>query len=252
MVTLRVYGSSSKGNCFELSSSTTNILLDCGLSNKYVETRIKNIAGILITHLHLDHTKGIKKIKDYYNYKYYSNEETLDTIGVLHCQKQVIEEGRIFEINDFAIMPFEVYHDVKNFGYLIKEKNSGLKILYIIDTSSISNLHFKDIDVFIIEANHSWQWLAEKEQMDFKDYRTYGEEGHLDIESCIEFLQLNANHNTKKIILTHISSSFENYEQFADIVKQSLDLDVEVYAVNPKLQEPLEIVLQEDLDFDFN
>ena len=171
---------------------------------------------------------------------------------ILDCQKQIVEEGRIFEINDLAIMPFEVYHDVKNFGYLIKDKISGMKILYIIDTSSINNLHFKDIDVFIIEANHSWQWLAEKEQMDFKDYRTYGEQGHLDIESCIEFLQMNANHNTSKIILTHISSSFEDYEQFADIVKQSLDLDVEVYAINPKLTEPVEIILQEDLNFDFS
>ena len=65
------------------------------------------------------------------NYSGELNEETLDILPVLDCQKQIVEEGKVFEIIDFAIMPFEVYHDVKNFGYLIKEKNSGIKILLI-------------------------------------------------------------------------------------------------------------------------
>ena len=250
MLSLKIYGSSSNGNCFELKSDETKILLDCGLKN----IEYDNIDGILLTHCHLDHTKGIKTLKDYYYGNYYSSKETLDTLPIIQQQKKYVDGGKIFDIKEFSIIPFEVYHDVKNFGYLIKHNPSGMKILYIIDTSNISNLHFKDIDVFIIEANHSWQWLQEKEEMDFKDYRTYGEQGHLDIESCIEFLQENINHNTKKIILTHISKGFSEYKQFEEIVKENIkEKDIEVHAINPKQKAPIEIILKEEIKgFEFN
>lgn len=150
-------------------------------------------------------------------------------------------------------MPFDTYHDVPNNGYLIKHNPSGMKILYIIDTSSVSNLHFKDIDIFIIEANHSWEWLIEKEEMDFKDYRTYGDKGHLSVEDTIEFLLNNINHNTKKIILTHISSSCENYIEMQDKVKNAINNDnIEIIAINPNLKDPLEVVLKEDFNINFD
>lgn len=249
MLKLKILGSSSKGNCFVLYDNEENIIIDCGVKNTCQNIDISKTMGILISHSHLDHCKDVKEIKDYYNYKFYSNKETLDILPIIEAQKYVTEYKVPFEVNQFKIMPFEVYHDVPNNGYLIRHMPSGIKILYIIDTSSVSNLHFKDIDVFIIEANHSYEWLFEKDELDVKDYRTYGSQGHLAVEDTIEFLQNNINYNTKKVILTHISSSCNDYLEIKNKVKNAInDEKIEIIAVNPNLKEPLEVVLKEDLN----
>lgn len=253
MLKLKVLGSSSKGNCFILYDNDKNLIIDCGCKNTIEKVDITKTIGILISHRHLDHCRDVKEIKNYYNYKFYSNKKTLDSLPIIEEQKYVLEDKQKFNIDNFTIVPFSVYHDVENFGYLIKHNPSRIKILYIIDTSSVSNLHFKDIDIFIIEANHSWEWLEQKEDYDFKDYRTYGEQGHLSVEDTIEFLQNNVNHNTKKIILTHISSSCKDYLEIENKVKNAINNDnIEVIAINPHLKESQEIILKKDIDIRFD
>ena len=47
------------------------ILVDPGSDNEaflaYLDKSFKNVLAVLLTHGHYDHTKGVKKIKDYYN-----------------------------------------------------------------------------------------------------------------------------------------------------------------------------------------
>lgn len=253
MLKLKVLGSSSKGNCFVLYDNDKNLIIDCGCKNTIEKVDITKTMGILISHGHLDHCRDVKEIKNVYNGKYYSNKRTLDSLPIIDAQKYVLEDKQKIDIDNFTIMPKFLYHDFDNFAYLIKHNPSGIKILYIIDTSSITNLQFKDIDIFIVEANHSYEWLFEKEEMDAKDFRTYGSQGHLAVEDTIEFLQNNINHNTKKVILTHISSSCDNYLEIENKVKSGINNpSVQVIAVDPKLKEPIEIILKEDIDINFD
>lgn len=59
--------SGSTGNCLLVQSSTTNILIDAGVSAKKVfealtelEIDPTTISGILITHEHSDHIQGVR------------------------------------------------------------------------------------------------------------------------------------------------------------------------------------------------
>lgn len=59
--------SGSTGNSFLVQSSNTNILIDVGVSTKKIvdalnnlDIDINNIAGILVTHEHSDHIKGLR------------------------------------------------------------------------------------------------------------------------------------------------------------------------------------------------
>ena len=52
MLTLTIYGSSSKGNCYLLSNGTTNIMLDCGVKNIEHKLEVGGVDGIVITHSH--------------------------------------------------------------------------------------------------------------------------------------------------------------------------------------------------------
>ena len=251
MLNINVLGSSSRGNCFILSDNKENLMLECGMRYEQIYKLIdkEKLKGILISHQHTDHLNQntLKAL----NKPVFSNKSVIDSIFGLVNEKIVLQANKGAKIGGFTILPFLLYHDVENYGYLIKHNESGHKIVFITDSSSYSNLHFKDIDTFIVEANNSEEWLDNKEELDYKDIRNYGEFGHCSIEKTIEFLKLNVNHNTKNIILVHIASNFENYLEFKQKVKKEFP-KINVIAINPQLKEPLEIELKKDIDISFD
>ena len=59
--------SGSTGNSFFVQSASTNILVDAGVSAKKIveameslDFSIESISGILVTHEHSDHIKGVR------------------------------------------------------------------------------------------------------------------------------------------------------------------------------------------------
>src|SRR5699024_12352825 len=76
-----VYG--SKGNEFYLASDDTELLVDAGLSGKKLDGLFhsigkdpRNLSGILVTHEHSDHIKGLGIFARKYNLPIYANEKT--------------------------------------------------------------------------------------------------------------------------------------------------------------------------------
>lgn len=248
MLNLTIYGSSSRGNCYLLNSDNTSILLDCGV--KHIENLVNPmlIDGVVLTHKHGDHVQGIRTFKDYFNGKYYSHKEVLDILPVLDIQKEEIKHNKKFEIGPFTIMPFQLEHDVTCYGYLVKDNISNYKLLYITDTGAI-NYKFKDIDCFLIESN------CDEEQLTYEDYkeiRLY--DTHLSMQQTANFLKENINHNTEKILLCHISRDEQDYKKHEKYVKENMNnKNIEIIAINPSLNESLEIILKEDLkQFNFD
>jgi len=59
--------SGSSGNCYYLGNESKGILIDAGISEKLIRTYLKKIdvpmqaiMGVLVTHKHSDHTRGIE------------------------------------------------------------------------------------------------------------------------------------------------------------------------------------------------
>lgn len=253
MLSLNVVGSSSKGNCYILTNNDTKILLDCGVDYQKIidaDDEYNNLDGILITHCHQDHCKGIKKMKDYLNCKVYSNKETLEILPILETHKQEVNAGEVFSIGSFNIVPFYVEHDVVNFGYLIKDTLSNHKLVYITDSGTIPNYQFKDVDTFLIEANYNQEWLSKKEELDVKETRNLSGKGHLSVQETAEFLKDNINYNTKYVVLGHISTSSYNYLEMKDYISESLienNSGITTIALDPNMKENINIILKEDI-----
>lgn len=247
MLKLKIIGSSSKGNCYILKSETTSVMLDCGCK-KVINEDLTKIDAIVLSHLHYDHTGVIPKIKDLYQGKYYANKDTLDVLPVLDKDKIEVVSGKKFEIKDFSLVPFELLHDVPCYGYLIKDNISKCKFVYITDTGMV-DYQFKDIDFFLIESNCDEDLLTYE---DYKEVRLY--ETHLSMQQTANFLNKNINHNTKKILLGHISRSETDYKKHERYILGVIDnKNTEVIAINPNLNETLEIVLKKDVEgFDFD
>lgn len=240
MIRLKVLGSSSSGNAYILDNGKTSIMLDCG-ANDVINEDFSKIDAILLTHKHGDHIKQIPKIKDLFNGKYYSHQDVLDALPVLESQKAIIKTEEKFQVGTFSCTAFELMHDVTNFGYLIKDEISNYKFLYITDTGAI-NYRFKDIDCFLIESNCDENSLTYE---DFKEIRLYNT--HLSMQQCANFLKNNVNHNTKKILLCHISKE-EDLNKHVDHIRTVIGNEkIEVKAIDPTTTKGFEIVLKEDL-----
>jgi len=170
-------------------------------------------------------------------------------LPIIDEYKKVVIEGEKFEIKDLTIIPFSLVHDVPIFGYLIKDKISGYKIVYITDTGMIDNLSFKDVDCYVCESN------CDEDNIDYEDaksVRVY--ETHLSMQQTARFLYNNVNHNTKHCILVHISSKEEDYLKHQRHIESYLENEkLNIIAIDQKLKEPLEIVLKEEIGgFDFD
>lgn len=246
MLKLKVYGTGSKGNSYELSNNGSSLLLDIGVKNANYD--FTNVKGIVATHFHQDHCGAVKNIKDYYKGKYYSHREVLDVLPILDTYKVELTEYEPLNIENYTILAFGVNHDVLNYNYLIKDNISNMKILYMTDLSNINDYQFKDIDVFIVEANYN------EDEVDYEDMKTQRLiQTHSSLQETIQFLSNNINVNTKKIFLIHISRSCEDYKYFEQYVKEKIQNDsIDVVAINPKLIKPLEFNLQKEIKIEFD
>lgn len=223
---LKSLSSSSRGNIHILENEDTTLLLDCGIKFNRISSvlNLKKIDGTLITHEHGDHINGCKSLSQNKNTSFYSTKETLDRVNVPSFMKRPIHAFKTVRIGSFKVVPFEVKHDaVHPVNYLIKDEISGAQLLYITDTGYIDNLIFKDIDYFLIECNFDEEWYQKEELTkteEIKSKRLLSMNGHLSIQKTIRVLKNSVNHNTKKIILCHISSRFKNYLEFQDRIQE--------------------------------
>jgi len=79
--------SGSSGNCIYIGSDHTHLLVDAGISNRRIEQGLNEIGikgseidGVLITHEHSDHVKGLGVLARKYGVPVYSTRETLEEI----------------------------------------------------------------------------------------------------------------------------------------------------------------------------
>ena len=117
--------SGSSGNCIYVGSDRTNLLVDAGISNKRIEQGLNEIgikgselSGILITHEHSDHTRGLGVLARKYGVPVYSTRETLEEIAGMkslgeypkELLKPIAPDGD-FTVGDLTVKPFRVDHD---------------------------------------------------------------------------------------------------------------------------------------------
>ena len=75
--------SGSSGNCIYVGDDTTHILIDAGISGKRIEAGLNEIGlktaemdGILVTHEHSDHIKGLGVLARKYGFPIYATPGT--------------------------------------------------------------------------------------------------------------------------------------------------------------------------------
>ena len=168
--------SGSSGNCIYVGSDNTHVLVDIGISGKKMETGLnsleltgRDLDGILITHEHSDHIKGLGVISRKYGIPIYATAGTVDAMvrtnalgkipeGIFH----EIQEDEPFMINDLKVNPFTIPHDAAQpVGYRLEHEGHSVGIATDLGKYNdyiIENL--QGLDALLLEANHDIRMLA--------------------------------------------------------------------------------------------
>lgn len=217
--------SGSSGNCMYIGSEKTSVLVDVGISRKVVVDALKLIKvnprlikGILVTHEHLDHYKGVNILSKTYDIPVYLNESTYNVIKDKVSDVKVINiiEDQKFSIGDLDIEVFKLPHDaVDPVGYSIL--NSGRKISIATDMGHVSEEiyeNLKDSNLVLLESNYNEQMVRMGDYPYFLKQRILGNYGHLSNEECGNLIVKLLQNFPKKIILGHISNT-NNFPELA-------------------------------------
>ena len=224
MISIQAFGSSSKGNCYRIKTSTNgdDLLLDAGLAFKdiqrYCRFNFVHLCGVLVTHQHGDHCKAVSDLLKL-GHRVYMLKDTAEAIYVAGHHKVVYITPKIqFSVGNFTILPFELEHDVPNVGFLITDGEE--KLLYITDTY-YCRYKFRDVDHILVECNHSYEILKNRVYDDelSKQRMERLVKSHFALENVIKFLQSMDLSKCKDIHLIHLSNENSNEAEFKKAVQ---------------------------------
>lgn len=228
-----VLGSGSTGNAVLISTDTTRVLVDAGLSAKEIIKRLAGVGvacedldAIVVTHEHSDHVGGLRVLLRSVECPVYVSEATEDAYywtragghngdseaskrrEILKGRTVAIESNRDFRIGDIDFEPFSVPHDaVDNFGFVAK--SGGVKIATLMDFgcfTELIKLKLDACDAIVVESNHSRDMLraCPLYTWDLKQ-RIASRNGHLSNEDLADWLTNDFDGSAAHIVLAHLS-----------------------------------------------
>lgn len=218
--------SGSSGNSFLVQTNHTKILIDVGVSCKKIETALSNlnvspyeIQAILVTHEHVDHTKGLGILSSKYNIPIYANEKTWKHINsekILPDNKKFFINNKQFDISDLSVLPFPTPHDAADpCGFNLYNKDK--KISIATDLGNITEDVFKHLEnssLVLLESNYDKNILKYSPYPYLLKQRISSPIGHL--ENCVtgQTIAKLVDSGLKNALLIHLSKE-NNFPELA-------------------------------------
>ncbi|MFC4768710.1 MBL fold metallo-hydrolase [Effusibacillus consociatus] len=218
MIEIVSHASGSSGNFYTISDGTTTVAIECGLPLKKIRQamgfRVSGLAGVLLSHEHLDHSKAAGEVMKAGIYVYASHG-TFTAIGLSGHRVKRIEAKKQFKLGTWTVMPFDVEHDAAEpLGFLLLNQ-AGEKLLFATDTYYI-RYRFPGLTHIMVECNYSIQILNEniaagRVPASLKPRLL---KSHFSLEHVKDFLLANDLSKVQEIWLLHLSSTNSNEEMF--------------------------------------
>lgn len=222
-MTLKVIGSSSKGNCYILDGMTEALIIECGCPlkdiKKAIDWNIGKVVGAVVTHQHNDHSGYVKEVAAA-GIRVLALQEVIEAKGLIgNPFATQITSQKGYKLGNFLIQPFEVYHDVPCVGYIIQHPEMG-KLLFVTDTAAMG-YKIDKLNHIMIEANYADDIVDRNVDKGYLEaaLRNRVFESHLEIETTKSILQRQDLSNVHNIILIHLSEGNSNAKRFVNEVQ---------------------------------
>lgn len=177
-LSFRVIASGSNGNAAYISSGKNLLVIDAGVSRKRLisalleeKLTLNNVQGVLVSHAHTDHCKGLPVISENISSPIYCSKGTL---RLFHKLQKIIPRwinitdrcrplpfDKPTKIGEFKVIPLKTVHDaLGSIGFQISVDDINVTI--ITDTGKITHEHItamRESQIVLLETNHDLSML---------------------------------------------------------------------------------------------
>ena len=236
MTTIRTFASGSSGNAALLSCGETHLLIDMGISCRRICQSLAalgltpgNLAGILITHEHVDHVNGLAVLCKQTDAPLYTAEPTAFAL----CEKwsglterfRVFAPGQRFDLNGLEVGTFANSHDCAcPVGFTVSDGKR--KLALCTDTGVVTQGALDAVrgaDTLIGEFNYDLEMLRAGPYPPYLKERILGNRGHLSNELGGELAGRAVEAGTRRVELAHLSKETNRPELAQEAARQALD-----------------------------
>jgi phosphoribosyl 1,2-cyclic phosphodiesterase len=228
--------SGSSGNCYYLGNGFHGILIDAGISAASIRKFLKDIGismqtimGVLITHNHVDHIRGLEVLTRKNTLPAFTTTNIWKSIHTPHmriapdCIREIPLQQK-FHLAGFDIEAFPVHHDApETIGFHITAGKKKITVAtdlgHICETAAP---YIQAANLLVIESNYDEQMLMEGSYPHFLKARIKSDKGHLGNHQTSAFLADNMSDNLSHICLAHLSKNNNTPEIVLQTLQQSL------------------------------
>jgi phosphoribosyl 1,2-cyclic phosphodiesterase len=224
--------SGSSGNAYLVRTGETAVLLECGIPLRRITTFLARVgvspfdlAGVLLTHDHSDHTRSARQFSEQFDVPLYA---TLGTLGCTALREtpdaRPVSTDHPFVIGDLEVQAFDVPHDAHEpVGFRLTSPNATIGIttdLGFVPTDV--QRQFQDTDLMILEANHDVEMLQRGPYPAFLKRRVFGRHGHLSNEATADALVACRDRAPGRVWLAHLSPTNNRPELAQGVISDRL------------------------------
>lgn len=228
--------SGSSGNCYYVGNEFHGFLVDAGISagaiRKFLKSTgisLSSIMGVLVTHNHFDHTKGLEVLTRKMSIPVFTTAKIWNSIIDPPIPQKIspdcirkIQLQEKFNLAGFEIEAFPVFHDApETVGYHICY--AGKKVTIVTDLGHIcdtASKYIKAANLLVIESNYDEQMLLTGSYPAFLKARIKSNNGHLGNHQTSEFLAECFHNNLSHICLAHLSKNNNTPEKALQTLQQ--------------------------------
>jgi phosphoribosyl 1,2-cyclic phosphodiesterase len=235
VIRFAVLGSGSKGNSAVVECDGVRLMIDAGLSAKQLTLRLHQLGieagslqGILLTHEHSDHVKGLKIFLKKHPLPVFATAQTAMVVRELGLDGAVwktFETAQSFTIGSAEIRSFAIQHDaVDPVGFVIGSTTRRLG--FVSDAGHVTRSMtdcLRDLHGLFVEANYDDDLLeADTKRPWAIKQRISSRHGHLSNVQVAGLLRDIAHPGLGRVVLGHLSSDCNTPQTALDSLRNCL------------------------------
>jgi phosphoribosyl 1,2-cyclic phosphodiesterase len=227
--------SGSSGNCYYIGNEFHGIIIDAGISAtsirrflKEMNISMQTIMGVLITHNHIDHVRGLdvltrkNALPAFTTKKIWNSILTPYTKITRDCIREISLHQK-FHLAGFEIEAFPVCHDApETIGFQICAGDKKITIAtdlgHICETSAP---YIREANLLVLESNYDEEMLVNGGYPYYLKVRIQSDHGHLGNHQTSDFLADNLNNHLSHICLAHLSKNNNTPEKALESLKKA-------------------------------
>lgn len=233
--------SGSSGNALYIESEGSRVLVDAGLAGRTVTDALCKIGvdastldGILISHEHIDHVRGVGILARRYGVPVYANERTFAAmpagINVPEALMRTFETEREFFIGDMEVSTVHTPHDAAESVCFAFTQNES-RVVTMTDAGYVTEAMLalaRGAGLVLLESNHDVDMLKAGPYPYPLKRRILGDNGHLSNDAAGAALTRLYQSGLRRAVLGHLSKENNLPSLAQKTVESALD-EAQIY-----------------------